>query len=125
MVETKSLFGPPRADISWLLVYRRLALGAVFVAITFAAAAATLRTAEMAELGVVPALLFWCGLDARIQEKPFPHGMAVALAVTWPLGIGVYLVWTRGWAAGLLLYIVAIMGAGCAAGAGAYAAQFL
>jgi hypothetical protein len=53
-------------------------------------------------------LLFWCMLDARIHDKPFQHGIVTPFAATWPISVAFYLVWTRGWRAGLSSYAKAV-----------------
>jgi hypothetical protein len=125
MDETKSLFGPPGVeDIGWLYTYRRVALCALAAAIALSVLAPGLL-AWPAALGMSASLLFWCALDARVHEKPFPGGIAMALAMTWPIGIAVYLVWTRGLWAGLVLYVFGVMGFGFVLVAASLAKAFL
>jgi hypothetical protein len=119
MESTESLYRPPGADspgapgTPWLIAYRRVALCGVVAAMSlYVLASFELRA--LAALGVVAALLFWCGLDARVHGKPFPYGIAVPLAVTWPVGIAVYLVWTRG-ARGLFTYVLWLIATGLVA----------
>jgi hypothetical protein len=116
MDETKSLFAPPGAklappsgkDAAWLIAYRRIALCVIPAAIVLGTAAPR-PFLLFASVGMSGAVLFWCALDARVHEKPFPHGIAMALAFTWPVGIAAYLVWTRGWG-GLAWYMLAVTG---------------
>jgi hypothetical protein len=112
---------PPVPDIGWLIAYRRIALAAVYVAIVLAAMTSQ-HARYLTSLGVVAALLFWISLDARIREKHFPHAAALPLAFTWPVGIAVYLVWTRG-PGGLALYALAALVALLLGGAAALVVQ--
>jgi hypothetical protein len=131
MDETQSLFTPPSAPFapaggkstSWLLAYRRIALCVIPGALMLWTAAPG-PFALFAAVGMAAAVLFWCALDARVHEKPFPHGIAMALAFTWPVGIAAYLVWTRGWR-GLVLYVLALVGSALLLGAEACVGAFL
>jgi hypothetical protein len=113
---------PSARGLGLLLVYRRVALVAVYVAIAFASVES--RLGQLSALGVVGALLFWVSLDARIQEKSFPHGAAVPFAVSWPIAIAVWLVWTRR-LAGLGLYLLGVLVALVVAGAAHFLVQVL
>ena len=104
----------------WLSAYRRLALGAVVFAAFMGGLCAghSVAARVLAALTFASATTLWCSLDARMHGKSFLHSFGWQLMWTWPVGMAVYLVWTRRWR-GLLTYL--LLGAAClgAAGVGA------
>jgi hypothetical protein len=107
--------GAPQLD-DWVQRYRQSALVVVLVA---AFAEGLLAESSLAARVVVPitfasALTLWCGLDAHVHGKLFLRSYAWALMFTWPVGVAVHLVWTRG-TKGLFTY--ALAGVTCIAAA--------
>lgn len=110
----------------WVRQYRQVALLTVLVA-AFTQGVVTGSSSlgqALAALGFASAVTLWCSLDAYLHGKLFLRSFGWALMFTWPIGVAVHLVWTRG-ARGLLTY--ALAGVACigAAVAGAGAAGFL
>jgi hypothetical protein len=63
------------------------------------------------------AITLWCGLDARVHRKLYVRSFAWQMMFTWPIGVLVHLIWTRGWR-GLRTYFVLAIASILAAGAG-------
>ena len=51
---------------------------------------------------LVTGLIIWCKADAERRGKSIPGVVPLAMVVTWPLAVPIYLVWTRGWIRGSL-----------------------
>lgn len=90
----------------WVFAYRRLALIIVCLAALFGSIGARFggRVDALAAITIASGLVLWCTLDAHIRGKTFVHSFAWALALTWPLGVLVHLVWTRRWR-GVRIYV--------------------
>jgi hypothetical protein len=69
-------------------------------------------------------LILWCGMDARLHGKIFLRGFVIPMMVTWPVGVAVHLIWTRG-AKGILTYALFAVAAIAAAGAGSGVASLI
>ena len=54
------------------------------------------------------AALMFCTVDARVHGKTVQRGLVLPLFMTWPLAVGVHLVWTRG-KRGALVYLLAAL----------------
>jgi hypothetical protein len=97
----------------WVFEYRRLALVAVYLAFLLEATAAFGGTSllnTLCALTEASAIVLWCTLDAEIHGKMFIRSYAWTMMFTWPLGIVVYLLWTRR-SRGLLSYLIAVAAA--------------
>ena len=103
----------------WLPLYKQLTLGIAYVwafasgmVIAFDPAATALSAMCFAS-----ALTLWCDLDARSHGKIFVHSFGWQLMWTWPIGMLVHLIWTRG-ARGIVTYLILAAGGVVSAGAG-------
>lgn len=54
------------------------------------------------KLGLACGMAIMCVADSRRIGRPMPGIAPVAILVTWPVAIPIYLVWSRGWKRGLL-----------------------
>ena len=43
-----------------------------------------------------------CVADSRRIRRPMAEATPIAIVVTWPIAVPIYLVWSRGWRRGLL-----------------------
>src|SRR3974390_67256 len=89
---------PRRADLQWLVSYRRGALIVVYAVMgPWALARMEHRGSEaLIWIALVAALLLWCTLDAPLHGREFHHGLAFPFLMTWPISVAYYLYWTRG-----------------------------
>jgi hypothetical protein len=101
----------------WVRSYRLRAL-ALVLATAFAEGFATSLSTPVHALVVMTlasSITLWCGLDAQVHGKLFLRSFAWLMMFTWPVGVAVHLVWTRG-AKGMLTYL--LLGVACIAAAG-------
>jgi hypothetical protein len=102
-----------RAFPEWTYAYRRRALVFVYLALAISAAATSVANDArdidlLTRLAVGSAIVAWCVLDAPSHGKRFEHGFVLPLVMTYPAGIAVYLIWTRGSRRGFVAYAKAI-----------------
>jgi hypothetical protein len=94
-----------------LVLHRRFAFVMIWASTDLAVVEASRHHGiheAMAVLLTVSALLSWSSIDARISGQTFHHGWAVPFLMTWPVSVGIHLVWTRGWRRGLKIYGAAV-----------------
>ncbi len=117
---------PQSSGEEWVRKYRQFAF-VVVLAIAFTEGFlvdVNTPARVLVALGLASAITLWCGLDARVHGKLMLRSYAWTLMFTWPVGVGVYLVWTRG-AKGLVTYVLLGLACVAAAGAGATVASFV
>lgn len=102
----------------WLSRYRRLALGTVgLAAFVSGLSDHNMLLRALGALVFASALTLWCTLDGEVHSKRFLHSFGWQLMWTWPLGLIVYLTWTRR-LRGLVTYVVMAVAGFALAGAG-------
>jgi hypothetical protein len=96
----------------WPTRCRKIALmttyGAVFLFVVNDEAANEFLSA-LCMLCASYAVTTWCSLDAIRHKKLFVRGFIWPFMTTWPVGILIYLLWTRR-ARGILTYLKALVG---------------
>jgi hypothetical protein len=81
----------------WIPVYRKRAIVLAYTAIFLANLARDDSEVikVVTTLVTASAITLACMLDARLYGKLFLRSYALALLLTWPIGVLVHLIWTR------------------------------
>lgn len=100
----------PHDAEQWVRTYRWFALVVVVVAaFTEGFLEQSSSPARvLVAIALASALTLWCGLDGRVHGKILLRASAWALMFTWPIGVAVHLVWTRG-ARGIVTYVLGVL----------------
>jgi hypothetical protein len=94
---------------AWVPRYRTRAIACAYFMVFFTTA--FVRHNELRFLAATAMASFIalaCTLDARMHGKLFLRSFAWAMMFTWPIGLLVHLVWTRG-SSGVGLYLVSAL----------------
>jgi hypothetical protein len=110
----------------WVPRYRRYALVTALAAAFIDGFAESLGRASqvLSILTFASAVTLWCGLDARVHRKLYLRSFGWLMMFTWPIGVLVHLIWTRGWR-GLRTYFALAIASIIAAGAGFFLARLI
>ena len=110
---------------AWVPQYRIWAIASAYFAVFVDAA--FVRHAELhflAATAVASAITLACTLDARMHGKLFLRSFAWTMMFTWPIGLLVHLVWTRG-LPGIGVYLISALGCFVPGALGMLVAGFL
>jgi len=67
------------------------------------------RPVLLMKIAISLAVILTCVADSKYLSKPMPRWAKWVMFLTWPVASCVYLVWTRGWKRGILLFLACLL----------------